>query len=69
MPPIRKPSLLKPAAKFTVAEFLALRARLESGLASPAEAEMVPRVLAYFRAKYAAGNLSARTAEQLGLSA
>ena len=52
---------------WSLSDAVALRAKVEGNHASPAEQEMWRRVRNRFEAKYRRGNLSDRSARQLGL--
>jgi hypothetical protein len=52
---------------WTLSEAVALRVKVEGNRASSAEQEMWRRVRNRFEAKYRRGNLSDRSARQLGL--
>jgi hypothetical protein len=55
------------SAKSPLSEAVALRVKVEGNRASSAEQEMWRRVRNRFEAKYRRGNLSDRSARQLGL--
>ena len=50
-------------------EALAMRERVTTGKASDAERELLQRLLMFYRAKFSRGDLSEKTARQLGLVA
>lgn len=48
-------------------EVLALRERVKTGVASTDDAEVLQRMLAYYRGKFTTGELSEKSARQLGI--
>lgn len=51
-----------------VNEVLSMRQRVAAGQGSPDDAELLQRLLAYYRAKFTTGELSEKTARQLGIA-
>lgn len=51
-----------------VSEVLAMRQRLSNGAGSDGDKQLLERVLAYYRARFTSGNLSEKTARQLGIA-
>ena len=52
-----------------VNEVLSIRERVEAGQASTDDAELLQRLMAYYRGKFTTGELSEKSARQLGILA
>ena len=65
----------KPAAvgvedlkRMKLSDVVALHTRVREGAASPADAELLPRVVSFLRGRYQRGALSEKVARQLGIA-